>query len=320
MLPRALNNLAVFRTFEGDLEGAAALFEESDAIADAIGAGRLTFGRLTLAGFRGEETAVSEQVAAGEAAAIARGESSWLTAGEHARAVLYNGLGRYDSALTAAESGSARDEHSPLSEWSLPELVEAAIRCGKDELAAGALARLIERTQAAGTEWALGIEARSRAILSDGPPTEKLYLEAIDRLGRCRIAPEQARARLLYGEWLRRTGRRIDAREQMRAAHDMLSMIGMDAFAERARRELEATGETVRKRSPGTSDHLTPQEAQIARLARDGLANQEIAAQLFLSTRTVEWHLRKVYAKLGIRSRRELREALPERDSLLVGA
>ena len=173
-----------------------------------------------------------------------------------------------------------------------------------------ALARLAESTQAAGTDFGLGIEARSRALVSEGEAAEGCYREAIDRLGRTRLRPELARAHLLYGEWLRREGRRADAREQLRTAHEMLAAMGAEAFAERARRELLATGETVRKRTVQASDTLTAQEASIARLARDGRTNPEIGAQLFLSARTVEWHLRKVFTKLGISSRRELHEAL----------
>ena len=205
-----------------------------------------------------------------------------------------------------------------MSVWALPELVEAATRAGDAELARDALERLAETTQPAGTDFALGIEARCRALLSDGAAADDLYREAIERLGRTRLRPELARAHLLYGEWLRREGRRVDAREQLRTAHDLFDAIGMEAFAERARRELLATGEKVRKRSPETRDELTPQEEQIARLARDGLSNPEIGAQLFVSARTVEWHLRKVFAKLGITSRRQLRTALPE-DGPLAG-
>lgn len=309
VLPLALNNLATLRTFEGDLEAAAALVEESDAIADVTGEGKILFGGLTLAGFRGDAAAVSQHIATGEAAASDRGEGVMLTVGEHVRALLYNGLGRYDAARTAAESGSAQDELC-LSGWSMTELVEAAARSNRADLAASTLERLAERTQAAGTEWALGIEARSRALLNEGPPAEELYREAIDRLARCRIAPERARAHLLYGEWLRREGRRVDAREQLRTAHDMLDAIGMEAFAERARRELLATGERARKRTDDTRGDLTAQEAQIAQLAREGHSNPEIGAQLFLSPRTVEWHLRKVFTKLDISSRRELDAAL----------
>jgi DNA-binding CsgD family transcriptional regulator len=309
VLPLALNNLAVLRSFEGDLETAASLIEEADAIADVTGAGRITFGRLILAGFRGDESGVSEQIEADTATANLLGTGLLLAVGEHARALLHNGLGRYDAALRAAESGSEWDAPCQTV-WSLPELVEAATRCRKVEVAADALERLTERTQAAGTEWALGLEARSRALLSTASDADALYVEAIDRLGRCRIAPEQARAHLLYGEWLRREGRRVDARDQLRTARDMLERIGMDAFAERAHRELSATGERPRKRSAETRGDLTAQEAQIAQLARDGYSNPEIGAQLFLSPRTVEWHMRKVLAKLGISSRRELEMAL----------
>ena len=194
----------------------------------------------------------------------------------------------------------------------LPEVVEAAARVGDDVLAHSSLGRLAAATQPAGSDWALGIEARCRALLDDGERAERLYDEAIGRLGRTRLRPELARAHLLYGEWLRREGRRANAREQLHAAYDLFTAIGMEAFAERTGRELAATGEKVRKRSPDTRDELTPQEGQIARLARDGLSNPEIGAQLCVSARTVEWHLRTVFAKLGITSRRQLRTALPE--------
>jgi DNA-binding CsgD family transcriptional regulator len=264
---------------------------------------------LILAAFRGDESAVSGHVETDKEKAIARGEGLLPTVGQHASALLHNGLGRYDAALTAAEAASRPD--APMTTtWSLLELVEAAKRSGSQALALDALERLTERTQAAGTEWALGIEARSRALLNDGPTAEDLYREAIDRLDRCRIAPERARTHLLYGEWLRRANRRVDARQELRTAHDLLSDFGMDAFAERARRELIATGEKPRKRSPETRSDLTAQEAQIAQLARDGYSNPEIGAQLFLSPRTVEWHMRKVFAKLVISSRRQLETAL----------
>jgi ATP/maltotriose-dependent transcriptional regulator MalT len=202
--------------------------------------------------------------------------------------------------------------------FALPELVEAAARVGDTELSRDALERLAETTQPAGTDLALGIEARCRALLINGDNADLEYREAIDRLGRTRRRPEFARAHLLYGEWLRRGGRRVDAREHLRTAYEMFDAIGMEAFAERARRELMATGETVRKRSAATREELTPQEEQIARLARDGLSNPEIGAQLFVSARTVEWHLRNVFSKLGITSRRQLLTALPE-DGRLAG-
>ena len=198
----------------------------------------------------------------------------------------------------------------------MPEFIEAAARSGRAEGADDALKRLAESTRASGTDWALGIEARSRALLSDGEAAESLYREAIERLGRTRIRFELARAHLLYGEWLRRERRRMDAREQLRRAHEMLSDMGAEAFAERARRELAATGETVRKRSVETRDQLTAQEAQIARLARDGLSNPEIGARLFISPRTVEYHLHKVFTKLRIGSRIQLDGALPSEPRL----
>jgi DNA-binding CsgD family transcriptional regulator len=195
--------------------------------------------------------------------------------------------------------------------WSLSELVEAAARCGRSGLAADAVTRLAERTQAAGTDLALGIEARARALVSDDGTAEGFYRDAVDRLSRSRLALELARAHLLYGEWLRRAQRRTDAREQLRTAHEMFRAMGTAAFAERARRELQATGETVQARTPDNRDQLTAQEAQIAQLARDGLSNPEIAARLFISPRTVQYHLSKVLTKLGISSRNQLHTVLP---------
>jgi ATP/maltotriose-dependent transcriptional regulator MalT len=229
-----------------------------------------------------------------------------------AAAVLYNGLARYQEAASAAQQATSNTFEPWISMWALPELVEAAARVGDTQLARQALERLAETTQPAGTEFALGIEARCRALLTNGDDADLVYREAIDRLGRTHLRPELARAHLVYGEWLRRQGRRIDAREQLRTAHDLFAAIGMEAFAERASRELAATGEQVRKRSPETREEFTAQEEQIARLARDGLSNPEIGGRLFLSARTVEWHLRKVFTKLDISSRRQLRVALPE--------
>jgi DNA-binding CsgD family transcriptional regulator len=318
VLPLALTYFATLLAFEGDLDGAEALLDESDGIADATGARRVAFARWILAGFRGDEAAVSRLVETSEHA-VELGEGSVLTSNDHARTLLYNGLGRYETAFASAQSASETDELT-VSVWSLPELVESAIRSGRHDVASHAGERLTERAQAAGTEWALGLDARCRALLSDGTEADDLYREAVDRLGRCRIATDRARAHLLYGEWLRRESRRAEAREQLRTAYDMLSAIGMQAFAERARRELLATGETVRKRTADTRDQLTPQEEQIARLARDGLTNPEIGSQLFISARTVEWHLRKVFAKLEIASRKELQAALRDGEPLAFPA
>jgi DNA-binding CsgD family transcriptional regulator len=309
VLPLALAYLATLKSFEGELDAAEVLVEESNRIVDATGAARIALGALTLAGFRGDEAAVSALVESVEPVATDRGEGTVLSFVEYARAIVDIGLGRYEEALPAALSVSTQDE-LPVSTRSLPEVVEAAARSGRPDVAGEALGRLTERTRAAATNLALGLEARSRALLSEGAVTEELYQEAIERLGGSRFAPDHARARLLYGEWLRREGRRVDAREELRSAHDMLLAIGMEAFAERARRELVATGETARKRVPETRDDLTSQEAQIAQLARQGYSNPEIGAQLFLSPRTVEWHLRKVFAKLAISSRKELEVAL----------
>jgi DNA-binding CsgD family transcriptional regulator len=313
VLPLALNNLASILIFEGDLDAANTLVEESDVIADAAGIGRMGFARLLLAGFRGDEEAMSTLVETMELMATTRGDGGLFTVGEYARALVYNALGRYDAALPLAERASAGDGVI-YSLFARPELVEAATRSGQTELAAAALERLTERARAAGTDWALGIEARSRALVSEGAVAEDLYREAIDRLEKARLRPELARAHLLFGEWLRRAGRRVDAREQLRTAHEMFTEIGMRAFAERSRGELLATGAKVRRRTEETRDDLTAQERQIAELARDGLSNPEIGARLFLSPRTVEWHLRKVFGKLGVHARRELATALPTSD------
>jgi len=225
-------------------------------------------------------------------------------------AIAHNGLGRYADALGAATQASEDTSTLYIAMWALSELIESAARSGNGHLGTGALERLADFTRAGGTDFGLGVEARSRALLSEGQTAEGLYREAIDRLGRTKLRPELARAHLLYGEWLRRQKRRADARAQLRIAHDLLAGMGMEAFAERARHELLATGETVRKRTVETVSALSAQEAHIARLAIEGHTNAEIGAQLFLSVRTVEWHLRKIFTKLGIASRRELRDAM----------
>jgi DNA-binding CsgD family transcriptional regulator len=311
MLTVALIHLAHVRCLEGDLDGASDLLDEADDIANATGTEPYLIGRLWLVGYRGIEGEALALFEAAERDANARGgEGIVLTFSEHARAVLYNGLGRYEAALAPARSAGQRDELM-VSVWSLPELVEAAARCGQTDVASAAIEQLSERTSAAGTELALGIEARSRALLSDGALAERLYGEAIDRLGRSRMAFELARGRLLYGEWLRRGRRRIDARDQLRVAREMFTSMGAEAFAARAGRELLATGETARKRRVEIRDELTAQEMQIAQLARNGLSNPEIGARLFISPRTVEYHLHKVFSKLGITTRAHLDRVLP---------
>jgi DNA-binding CsgD family transcriptional regulator len=310
VLQIALIHVSQLRVFEGKLDAAAVLTEETDSIIDATGSRRINVPKLMLAACRGDEGRASALIDEVERDAIARGQGLVLTFGEHARAVLHNGLGHYATALESAQRASAQDELN-VSVWSLPELVEAAARSSMPELAADALERLRQRTQVAGTEWALGLDARSRALLSDGQVAESLYREAIDRLGRCRVGLDLARARLLYGEWLRRRTRRVEAREQLRTAHASFLEMGAEAFAQRARRELLATGETARKRTIETSDELTPHEARIARMAGNGASNQDIATELFVSRKTVEYHLHKVFSKLGISSRQQLEYVLP---------
>jgi DNA-binding CsgD family transcriptional regulator len=279
----------------------------------------LRYAKFMLAAWRGDEADALAMIEAGRIEATARGEGLGLSVSDWIRALLFNGLGRYPDALAAAERASA-DDVVANSAWALVELIEAGVRSGASEAASAALDRLSERAHASGTDWALGILARSRALLCEGDAADALYREGIERLERTRIRVELARTRLLYGEWLRREQRRIDAREHLRAAHEMFTTMGADAFAERARVELLATGETVRKRTVETRDELTAQEAQIARLARDGRTNPEIGAQLYISPRTVEWHLKNVFTKLGIRSRRELHDALPDEPSAIASA
>src|SRR6266700_2022270 len=305
-LPVNLVPLAMSATWRGDLAEAASLIAEGDAVCEVTGSRLAPYAAMFLAAMRGNQAELTSLAEAAIAAAEAGGEGAAVTYAHWVAAILHNGLGRYADALAAA--GQARaGSHLYVSMWALPELIEAAVRTSNTEVAAGALERLAESTSVSGTDWALGVEARSRALLSEGETADRLYREAIERLGRTRMRAELARAHLLYGEWLRRENRRIDAREQLRASYQMLTAMGLDGFAERARRELLATGETVRKRTVETLTDLTAQEAQIAKLARDGRTNQEIAAQLFISPRTVEWHLGNVFTKLGITSRKDLR-------------
>ena len=312
LLPLYLAQLGIATTWMGDFAGSASIVAETDGVAAATGSRMAPLTLLRLRALQGREGEAAALIATTIEQATADGQGLAAAWAHWAAAVLYNGLARYAEAASAARQATSDTLNPWMSMWALPELVEAAERTGDTGLARDALARLAETTQPCGTEPALGIEARCRALLSDGAAADGLYREAIDRLSRTRLRPELARAHLLYGEWLRRENRRVDARAQLRTGHDMLAAIGMAAFAERARRELLATGATVRKRSVETRDELTAQEEQIARLARDGLSNPEIGARLFLSPRTVEWHLRKVFTKLGIGSRYELKAALAQ--------
>ena len=320
LLPIALIERFGLQLLVGDLSAAEALVVEAEAVVEASGSHLARQGAIALAAWRGREAEAMALIDASRNEVLRRGEGLWFVAIEWASAVLFNGLCRYEEALAAAEEANEHPYELGLSTWVPTEVIEAAVRSGHAERARGALLRLQEISRASGTDWALGVEARSRALLTSGEEAEQLYREAIDRLGRTRIRVALARAHLLYGEWLRREGRRIDSREQLRLAHQAYAEMGMEAFADRALRELAATGETVHKRQVTTVAELTAQELQIARLAVNGRTNPEIGTQLFLSARTVEWHLRKVYMKLNIRSRRELRAVLPTTSTASVSA
>src|SRR5438067_907786 len=320
VLAVSVNVMAQAVVLGGDFGGAALLVGEADSAIEATGALVAPYGGLVLAGFQGREADASQLIDATIEEFTAGGQGTAVQYAHWARSVLLNGLGRYQEALTAAEEASEDTPELFVAVWAAIELLEAATRSDEPDVASRALERILAATSVAPTDWAFGIEARSRALLTEGAAADAFYREAIDRLSRTQLRPELARTHLLYGEWLRRENRRADAREQLRTAHGQFTPIGMEAFAERARGELLATGEKVRKRSAETRDDLTAQERHIARLARDGLSNPEIGARLFLSPRTVEWHLRKVFSKLGISSRRELAKALPGPASLPVSA
>lgn len=309
ILPIATSFRAGIHVHAGEFDAASTLMEESASISAMTGTAPLVLALPMLAAYKGDLAQALPLLDAASQAVAARGQRLPSSMTGCARAVLFNGLARYEDALAAAVPACAHDGLG-LYALALIELIEAAVRSGQPGPAAAALDRLAERTQASGTDWALGLEARSRALLTDGPGAEALYEEAATRLSHGQVALHLARAQLVYGEWLRRENRRVDARHQLGAAYDLFTGFGAAAFAERARRELQATGQTARKRTQGTLGQLTPQEAQIARLAGDGLTNSEIAAQLFISARTVEYHLHKVFPKLGISSRRELRQVL----------
>jgi DNA-binding CsgD family transcriptional regulator len=319
-LPLDLESASLLAGWSGDFAGAAALMAETDAICEVTGSRIPPYAALLLASLRGREAEAVPRIDATINAAKAAGQGSVVATARWVTAMLYNGLGRYDAAREAARLAADDPAGIYVSLWALPELVEATARSGDMPVAGAALERLAGTTQVSGTDWGLGIEARSRALVAEGQAADDLYQEAIDRLGRTRLRPELARAHLVYGEWLRRENRRANAREQLRTAHGMFDEIGMEGFAERARRELLATGESTRKRAVratvAASQELTAQEMQVARFARDGLSNPEIGAHLFISSHTVQYHLSKVFAKLGITSRSQLHHVLPDRPDL----
>jgi DNA-binding CsgD family transcriptional regulator len=319
VLPIALNTRIGVHLSAGELGAAASVLEEVKVVTQATGSHLAPYVGLALAAFRGDEAQAHELFDATMREVLPRGEGIGLTIAHWASALLCNALGRYGDALAAAELASEHPEELRFCTRALVELIEAAARSGQPDRAAGALRRLAESTRASGTELALGTEARSRALLSEGAVAESLYREAIDRLARTRVSTALARAHLLYGEWLSRERRRLEARAQLRVAHEMFTAMGMEAFTDRVTRELLATGERACRRTVETS-RLTAQEAQIARLAGDGYTNPEIAARLFISPRTVEWHLRKVFAKLDISSRNQLARVLPDAAHVAVPA
>jgi DNA-binding CsgD family transcriptional regulator len=309
MLPWTLDAVAHGHLWVGNFAAAASLVAELESLIEAMGSNNSPWVVVSLAAWRGHEDEARSAIDVTIEQARARRQGHAIKVAHSAEATLFNGLGRYEDALIAAE----RATRLPVDDtkyFALPELVEAAVRSGRPAVAANALERLSDSTQASGTDWALGVEARSRALLKSGEVADALYCEAIERLDRTALRPDAARAHLLYGEWLRREGRRRDARDQLRTAGDRLEAMGMEGFAERARRELRATGGTARKRRVDTYAELTEQEAQVAKLAREGLSNPEIGTRLFISARTVQYHLGKVFTKLGITSRSQLEQAL----------
>ena len=311
-LQLALSQRISMDLFAGEFSAATSLVEELQAATEATGSYLAPYGLVGLLALQGREAEATPLISSSRAEVIDRGEGIGISVLDWSEAVLYNGLGRYGRACSAALRITEHPQDLAPSNWHLAELIEAAVRAGTPERASNAHERLLRMTRASGTEWALGIAARCSALMAEDEDAERLYVEAVERLGRTRLRVELARAHLLYGEWLRRESRRTDAREQLRTAYTMLTDMGLAAFAERAERELRATGERVRKRSVETRGELTPQEAQVARLARDGLSNPEIGARLFISPHTVHYHLSKVFTKLGITSRNQLARALPD--------
>ncbi|MDX6279091.1 MAG: hypothetical protein QOH03_162, partial [Kribbellaceae bacterium] len=307
-LPLVLNHRVLLNLFAAELPTAASLVAEIKTVNDATGVGLTSYGAVCLTAWRGRREEADPAIAGCREDAVARGEGGGITTAHFANSVLLNGLAQYEEALVAAQAATAFPPELGVFNWALPELIESAVRAGRPELAADGFERLTEMMQACGTEWGLGLLARSKALLTTArEPAESAYQEAIERLGRSRMRMDLARAHLVYGEWLREGGRHQDARVELRTAYKMFATSGADGFADRAGRELATTGEAVGTRTNRATDTLTPQEAHIAELAGTGLTNAEIGAQLFLSHHTVDWHLRKVFQKLGISSRRQLR-------------
>ncbi|MCW2548819.1 MAG: ATP-dependent transcriptional regulator, MalT-like, LuxR family [Mycobacterium sp.] len=306
-LPLALTQRANLLMFLGELSRASALVDEVETVVDATGSALTPYGALAIASFRGNETRASALAAITEEEAVMRGEGIGLVVSGWLGAVLHNGRGNYEKALAAAEQGAAHPSDPSPAMWTLVELAEAAARTGSMDRAKQAVDTLVEMTTLTATDWGLGVQARSRALVQEGDAADSLYREAIERLGRTRMRLDLARAELMYGEWLRRRGSRTGAREHLRTAHNRLSEMGADGFAERARRELAAIGETVRTRKNDHFADLTAQETQVARLASEGHSNQEIGSKMYISPRTVEWHLGNVFGKLGVTSRKALR-------------
>jgi DNA-binding CsgD family transcriptional regulator len=310
-IPFALTARSAIHLVCGDVRAAASQVDEVRTVSEATGIATPPYGPLWLAGLRGREAELSRLMETAVDEATARGEGYALADAELVRAILYNGLGRYEATLSLFGADGERSYDINTPPRAVAEAIEAAVRCGERQLATRLLDRLAEMARASGTDWVVGVEARSRALLMDGDAAERLHREAIDRLQRTRLRIELARAQLVYGEWLRRERRRLDAREQLRPALEMFRRLDTDGFAGRAERELLATGERARKRSVETREELTAQEAQVARLARDGLSNVAIGERLFISQHTVAYHLRKVFTKLDITARNQLGLVLP---------
>jgi len=325
-LPSALMSKVVCLAYAGELSAAAALNQELLAVVEATDVSFAPYASLVIAGIRGQPGEVTNLIDAARSDLIARGERFGMTTAYFFSAMANNGVGNYQAALETADKSepfsgltpghrASSSLHARLSVGAFltVEFIEAAARCGHTEAAAEAVDMLAEVTSGSGTDWACGVEARCRALVTEGPAVEGLFQESIERLGRTRLRPDLARAHLLYGEWLRRERRRTDSRTELRRAHDLFEEMGMEGFAGRAQRELEATGETARKRTTSRNPRLlTAQEAQIARMARDGHSNPDIGARLFISTRTVEYHLQKVFTKLDVQSRRQLDRVLAD--------